>query len=207
MNAVLDPAGPLGVTLAYVVLGAGVLVTALTLAPQLRRLPAALAGEGPPFLTGAALAASTGVASVAGAALAVTLGGPGALPWMWLAAFLGMGFTWLDTAAAVRSRGHDARGALIASPMLALEAALGGAAGKALALLLAFAVALAALGLGALFQAQQLGALLHEVTGVGPTAVAALLVVAVAALSVALCLGGVWLGHLLATTFNAPQGA
>ena len=185
MNAVLDPAGPLGVTLAYVVLGAGVIVTALTLAPQLRRLPAAL-GEGPPALTAAALAASTGVASVAGAALAVTLGGPGALPWMWLAAFFGMGFAWLDTAAAARSRGHDARGALIASPMLALEAAIGGAVGKVLALLLAFSVALAALGLGALLQAQQLGALLHEVTGAGPAALALLLVVAVAALSAAL---------------------
>lgn len=174
MNAVYDPTGPLGVALVYILLGAGVVVALFTVFVQLRRLPQALTGEGPPFLALAAVASGAGMASIGGGALAVSLGGPGALPWIWVATFLGMGLVWLDASLAARTRGHDARGALVASTMRALEAGLEGP-GKALALLFALFLALAAISVGALFQGQQIGAVLREVTHARPWAVALLL--------------------------------
>ncbi|MCB9565797.1 MAG: alanine:cation symporter family protein [Myxococcales bacterium] len=186
MPAAFDPSGsPLAITLVYLVLGAGALVLLTTASVQLRLQPAALRG-GPgrelPLLI--ATLASAGLASVVGAALAVDLGGPGALPWMWLAAFLGMGLVHAEVLIAARSRGHDREGALVASPMRALREGLGGP-GSALAALYALALVVCALGLGALLHGQQVSAVLSELAGLRPAAGALLL----AALAAPLVLG------------------
>lgn len=198
MTAVLDPAGPLGVALVYVVLGAGLVVTSLALVPQIRRLPQALADAGPPFVGLAATVSGVGVASITGGALAVSLGGAGALPWMWIAAFFGMGFTWLDTSLAARLRGHDRRGAVVATTMRAIESGLGDRAGALLGLLLAFALALTALGLGALLQAQQVAEIFGEVAHASSRVVGLGLALALAPLLVAFASPGLR-GHVLRT--------
>ncbi|MEZ4385015.1 MAG: alanine:cation symporter family protein [Nannocystaceae bacterium] len=176
MRAAFDPtSSTLGITLVYLVLGAGVLVLLGSLGIQLRGLARALRrrGDGVPVLRGS-MAASAGLASVVGAALAIELGGPGALPWMWIVTFLGMGVVWAEVVLAARTRGHDRRGILRASPMRAMALGLGGA-GIAIASLYGIAVAIAALGVGALLHGQQLGALFGALTGAEPAAIAALL--------------------------------
>jgi AGCS family alanine or glycine:cation symporter len=51
-----------------------------------------------------ALAATVGTGNIAGVAGAIALGGPGALFWMWLGAFLGMGVKFAEGTLAVAFR-------------------------------------------------------------------------------------------------------
>ncbi len=57
-----------------------------------------------------ALAATVGTGNIAGVAGAITLGGPGAVFWMWLSAFLGMATKYAEATLAVRYRMHDGSG-------------------------------------------------------------------------------------------------
>jgi len=183
MSGAFDPtSSALGITLVYLVLGVGALVLLGSLFVQLRGLGRALrpSDDPTPILRGSA-AASVGVASIVGAALAVELGGPGALPWMWLVTFLGMGLVWASTTAALRSRGHDDDGHLRASPIRAMQAGLAGA-GAALGIAYALALALAAVAVGALLHGQQVGALFHELAGAPRATIAAALALVAAPL-------------------------
>ncbi len=100
-------------TVALVLL-CGALLTVRTRAIQVRGLPAALketlrGRSGAEGITSfralcTALAATVGTGNVVGVASAVTLGGPGALLWMQLAAFLGMATRYAEAALAVRYR-------------------------------------------------------------------------------------------------------
>ena len=59
---------------------------------KLRRRPTGGAGNVSPFQAVAtALASTVGVGNIAGVATALTLGGPGALFWLWVSGILGMG--------------------------------------------------------------------------------------------------------------------
>jgi AGCS family alanine or glycine:cation symporter len=85
-------------------LGTGVLLTILTGAVQVRALPLALRevlgtltrkggapGSVSPFQALAtALASTVGVGNIAGVGTAISLGGPGALFWLWVSGLLGM---------------------------------------------------------------------------------------------------------------------
>jgi Na+/alanine symporter len=176
MRAAFDPtSSTLGITLVYLVVGAGVLVLLGSLGIQLRGLGRALRrrADEVPVLRGT-MAASAGLASIVGAALAIELGGPGALPWMWIVTFLGIGVVWAEVRLAARTRGHDRGGILRASPMRAMARGLGNA-GVVLAALYGIALAIAAIGVGALLHGQQVGALFGALTGAEPALVAALL--------------------------------
>ncbi len=155
----------------YLVLGVGGMVLLGSALVQLRGLGRALrpSDDPTPLLRGST--ASAGVASIVGAALAIEVGGPGALPWMWLVTFLGMGLVWASTTAALRSRGHDRDGLLRASPIRAMQAGLAGA-GAALSVAYALALALAAAGVGALLHGQQVSALFYDLAGAPKGAIA-----------------------------------
>lgn len=72
-----------------------------------------------------ALSGTMGTGNIAGVAGAIALGGPGAVLWMWLAAFFGMATKYLEVALAVRYRRRNAQGEWIGGPMYVMEACLG----------------------------------------------------------------------------------
>ncbi|HFE44739.1 MAG TPA: sodium:alanine symporter family protein, partial [Nannocystis exedens] len=177
MNPAFDPtSSPLGISLVYLLVGAGILVLLGTLGVQIRGLGRALRSrDRTPLLLGTA-APSLGLASIVGAALAVELGGPGALPWMWVVTFLGMGLSWASVTAAARSRGrgqgHDHR--IQASPIRSMRTGLGGV-GVALGIAYAITIAIAAAAIGALLHGQQIGALFVGLAGAKAPVIAGLL--------------------------------
>lgn len=72
-----------------------------------------------------ALAATIGTGNIVGVATAVAAGGPGALFWMWVAAFFGMATKYAEGLLAVKYRVTDANGQMSGGPMYYLERGLG----------------------------------------------------------------------------------
>ncbi len=72
-----------------------------------------------------ALAATIGMGNIAGVAVAISLGGPGAIFWMWISALLGMATKYFTCTLAVMYRGHDANGDLQGGPMYVIREGLG----------------------------------------------------------------------------------
>lgn len=105
-----------------------------------------------------ALAATIGLGNIAGVAVALSQGGPGAIFWMWVAALIGMNTKFFECTLAVMFRGKDYRGQVQGGPMYVLQSQLG-AVGKWLAA--AFAV-FGLIGTMALFQINQLSSYVNE---------------------------------------------
>ena len=72
-----------------------------------------------------ALSATIGTGNIVGVATAIKLGGPGALFWMWLAAFFGMATKYAECMLAVKYRTTDNRGQIAGGPMYYIELGLG----------------------------------------------------------------------------------
>lgn len=71
-----------------------------------------------------ALAGTIGMGNIAGVALAITIGGPGAIFWMWMTAILGIATKFFTCSLAVMYRGHDDAGDLQGGPMYVIREAL-----------------------------------------------------------------------------------
>jgi AGCS family alanine or glycine:cation symporter len=110
----------------------------------------------------AALSATIGMGNIAGVAIAVTLGGPGAVFWMWVAGLVGMSTKFFTCTMAVMYRKKDERGIDQGGPMYYIEVGLGRYF-KPLAVM--FAV-FGMIGCLAMFQANQLSGLLENDYGV-----------------------------------------
>lgn len=115
------------------------------------------AGDVSPFaaLT-TALAATIGTGNIVGVATAVSLGGPGAVLWMWLTGVLGTATKYSEALLAVRYRVRTADGTMLGGPMYALENGLGM---KWLGVLFALFTVLASFGIGNMVQANSISAL------------------------------------------------
>ncbi|MGD8831037.1 MAG: alanine/glycine:cation symporter family protein [Pseudomonadales bacterium] len=72
----------------------------------------------------AALAGTIGMGNIAGVALAITVGGPGAIFWMWMTAILGIATKFFTCSLAVMYRGHDSAGDLQGGPMYVIREAM-----------------------------------------------------------------------------------
>ncbi|ARD20893.1 alanine/glycine:cation symporter family protein [Shewanella japonica] len=72
-----------------------------------------------------ALSATIGTGNIVGVATAIKIGGPGALFWMWLAAFFGMATKYAECMLAVKYRTTDAKGNIAGGPMYYIEQGLG----------------------------------------------------------------------------------
>ncbi len=82
------------------------------------RKPTAGEGDISPFnALMTALSATIGTGNIAGVATAITLGGPGALFWMWITALVGMATKYAEAVCAVRFREVDAYGDHVGGPM------------------------------------------------------------------------------------------
>lgn len=72
-----------------------------------------------------ALAATVGTGNIAGVAGAIAIGGPGAVFWMWISAFLGMCTKFSEVTLAVHFRERNAHGDLVGGPMYYIKNGLG----------------------------------------------------------------------------------
>jgi AGCS family alanine or glycine:cation symporter len=72
----------------------------------------------------AAMAGTIGMGNIAGVALAIQIGGPGAIFWMWMTAILGIATKFFTCSLAVMYRGYDDKGELQGGPMYVIREAL-----------------------------------------------------------------------------------
>jgi alanine or glycine:cation symporter, AGCS family len=106
-----------------------------------------------------AIAATVGLGNISGVAIAINMGGPGALFWMWMAAFVGMATKFYTCSLAIMYRGRDSAGEIQGGPMYFIEEGMGK---KWKFLSVIFCVA-GVIGLLAIFQANQLTAVIQAV--------------------------------------------
>ena len=179
-------------------LGTGLVLTILTGGVQFRRLGRALGevlgnvgrrgtaeGSLSPFqAVSTALASTVGVGNIAGVATAVSLGGPGAIFWLWVSGLLGMCTKYAEIVVAMQFRERDAAGVMRGGAMYTLRKGLGL---PWLGTVFAALVSLAAFGIGNMVQANSVAASLHDSFGIDPR-MSGIDLVAVAA---AVILGGV----------------
>jgi len=106
-----------------------------------------------------ALSATVGLGNIAGVAIAITLGGPGATFWMIIAGFLGMTTKFLECTLGLKYRKIDKNGEVSGGPMYYLKDGLKkyglGGLGKVLSVLFALLVIGGSFGGGNMFQANQ----------------------------------------------------
>lgn len=72
-----------------------------------------------------ALAGTIGMGNIAGVAVAITVGGPGAVFWMWMTAIVGIATKFFTCSLAVMYRGRDSQGQLQGGPMYVITEGLG----------------------------------------------------------------------------------
>ena len=102
-----------------------------------------------------ALSATVGIGNIAGVAIAIRLGGPGALFWMWVTAFFGMALKYAECTLAVAHRNVNPDGSVSGGPMYYIEKGLGGR-WKWMAVLFAVCAAVASFGGGCMNQSNTL---------------------------------------------------
>jgi AGCS family alanine or glycine:cation symporter len=127
-----------------------------------------------------ALAATVGTGNIVGVATAIKLGGPGALFWMWLAAFFGMATKFSEGCLAVKFRQVDADGNIAGGPMYYIEMGLG-KKWKPLAIAFAlFGIMTAMLGSGTTTQMNAITASINAGFGVSTYITCAIITILVA---------------------------
>lgn len=124
-----------GIPLIVLILGVGIYLTVRLVFLPVRKLPRAFKymfrkeeGEGEVSSFGAlctALSATIGTGNIVGVATAIAAGGPGALFWMWLAAFFGMGTKYAEGLLAVKYRKVYPDGHTLGGPFYYIENGLG----------------------------------------------------------------------------------
>ncbi|WP_026839554.1 alanine/glycine:cation symporter family protein [Gillisia sp. JM1] len=72
-----------------------------------------------------ALSATVGMGNIAGVAVAIAIGGPGAIFWMWVSAIIGMATKFFTNSLAVMYRGKDSDGNIQGGPMYFIMEGLG----------------------------------------------------------------------------------
>ena len=106
-----------------------------------------------------ALSATVGLGNIAGVAVAIYAGGPGAIFWLWLVAFFGMCMKFSSCTFAQLYRMKDSKGEMLGGPMVYLKEGLAERGhpflGKLLGGFFAVMTILASFGGGNLFQANQ----------------------------------------------------
>lgn len=131
-----------------------------------------------------ALAATIGMGNIAGVATAVTIGGPGALFWMWIVAFFGMATKYSEAILAVKYRVIGANGEYSGGPMYYLE---NGLKKKWLAVMFAVFGIAASFGIGNMVQSNSVAEAMRINFSVSPIISGVLMAV----FSAAVILGGV----------------
>ena len=131
-----------------------------------------------------ALSATVGVGNIAGVATAISIGGPGALVWMWLTGLVGMALKYAEAVLAVRFRIINPRGEMSGGPMYYIERGMGQ---RWLAVVFAVCASVAALGIGNMVQSNSVAHGLQTSFGIPPLVSGSLMM----AVTAAVLLGGI----------------
>ena len=113
----------------------------------------------------AALSATVGLGNIAGVAVALSLGGPGATFWMILAGLLGMSSKFVECTLGVKYREIGKDGTVYGGPMYYLKKGIKGPLGKVLAVVFAIMCIGGSFGGGNMFQANQAFEMFRYATG------------------------------------------
>lgn len=133
-----------------------------------------------------AIAAQVGTGNIAGAATAIAIGGPGAIFWMWVAAFLGMSTIYAEALMAQKYKQIGDDGVVTGGPVYYIRAAFKGAFGKVLAGIFAVLLIFALGFMGNAVQSNSIAASFRTAFGI-PQWIMGLIV---AVLSIAVFSGG-----------------
>ena len=125
-----------GLPMIVLLMGTGLLLTLRLNLLQITRLPLALKliftapDEGEGDVTSfkslcTALAATVGTGNIVGVATAIAAGGPGAMFWMWAAAFLGIATKYAEGLLSIKFRVTDDKGEISGGPMRYIELGMG----------------------------------------------------------------------------------
>ncbi len=130
-----------------------------------------------------ALAGTIGNGNIAGVATAITVGGPGAIFWMWIVGLIGMATKYAEALLAMKYRVKNENGEYSSGPMYYVERGLGRKF-KWLAVAFAFFGAFAALGIGNSVQSNTIAAVMkssfgidHLITGIVLAVLAGLIII------------------------------
>lgn len=167
-----------GVPLVVLLVGSGILFTIYFGFPQIRFFKHAIQiisgkydnpddkGEISHFQAlCSALSATVGLGNIAGVAVAISLGGPGAVFWLWVAGFIGMCTKFTEVVLALKYRDVTDKGTVHGGPMFVIKNALSKNFYPIAWLYAAFTV-LSSFGAGNMFQSNQMAAVLKSSAGV-----------------------------------------
>ena len=124
------------------------------------------------------LSATIGTGNIAGVATAISIGGPGALFWMWCTALVGMATKYAEAVCAVHYREVDEQGNYAGGPMYYIKNGLG-KNWQWLALLFALFGTAAGFGIGNTVQANSVADAMHSTFGISPLISSVVMVVLV----------------------------
>lgn len=124
-----------------------------------------------------ALSGTVGTGNIGGVALALHLGGPAALFWMWVTAFFGMTSKFVEVTLSHKYREQTADGTMAGGPMYYMEKGMNA---KWLAVLFAMATVLSSFGTGSLPQINSIAAGLQSTFNIEPIVTGAVLAVLLA---------------------------
>lgn len=134
-----------------------------------------------------AIAAQVGTGNIVGASGAILTGGPGAIFWMWVIAFLGMATIYAEATLAQKTRIVDKEGQIHGGPVYYITTAFKNGFGKFLAVFFAIAAVLALGFMGSMVQSNSIGSTMQTAFGI-PTWISGLVLVVICAF---IFLGGV----------------
>lgn len=169
-----------GAPLLILLVGTGIFLTLRLGLVQVLRLPLAFklifstgkntdAGDVSSFKSlCTALAATVGTGNIVGVATAIHAGGPGALFWMWMAAFFGMATKFAEGTLAVKYREVDANGNIAGGPMFYIKNGMGRQWTWLGGLFAFFGVFAAILGIGNTTQVNSIVEVVNITFGVNP---------------------------------------
>lgn len=180
-----------GPPLLVLLVGTGILLTVRLGVVQITKLPRALklifsaenkgAGDVSSFAAlCTALAATVGTGNIVGVATAIKAGGPGALFWMWIAAFFGMATKYSEGVLAIKYRTKDKNGQVSGGPMYYIVNGMG-EKWRPLAIFFAISgILVALLGIGTFTQVNSITDAINNSFGVDPRITGIVLAVFVA---------------------------
>jgi len=128
-----------------------------------------------------AIAAQVGTGNIVGASGAILTGGPGAIFWMWVIAFLGMSTIYAEAVLAQKTRIKGEDGQILGGPVYYITTAFKGKLGKFLAGFFAIAITLALGFFGCMVQSNSIGSTIETAFGI-PAWIAGVVLVVICAL-------------------------
>ncbi len=113
-----------------------------------------------------AIAAQVGTGNIVGACGAILIGGPGAIFWMWIIAFLGMATIYAEAVLAQKTRIKKDNGQVLGGPVYYIRTAFKGIFGKIMAGFFAVAIILALGFFGCMVQSNSIGSTAETAFGI-----------------------------------------